>query len=90
MDPAEEIVSLWLKQRGFFIMNEVKVGYRGKEIDFLAFDPKDGRRVHVEVHASVRPLAPLRPWGPAKYGKWIQLKGSLKSTVWKSSSLRTY
>lgn len=70
MDPAEEIVALWLKQQGFFIMTGVRVGYRGKEIDFLAVDIENDRRVHVEVHASVSPLGRLRPWGPAKYSKW--------------------
>ncbi|MEM3628537.1 MAG: hypothetical protein QXQ94_09490 [Candidatus Bathyarchaeia archaeon] len=69
MDPAEEIVNLWLNQQGFFVMCGVKVGYRGKEIDFLAVDIKNEKRIHVEVHASVSPLAPLRPWGSAKYGK---------------------
>lgn len=70
LDPAEEIVALWLKQQGFFIMTGVRVGYRGKEIDFLAVDIENDRRVHVEVHASVSPLGRLRPWGPAKYSKW--------------------
>lgn len=69
MDPAEEIVSLWLQQRGFFIRHNVKVGYRGKEIDFLAVNIADNKRAHVEVHASVSPLGPLRPWSPAKYGR---------------------
>jgi hypothetical protein len=69
LDPAEEIVKLWLKCQGFFVIDGVEVGYRRKEIDFLAFDLKNDKRVHVEVHASVRPLAPLRPWGSAKYGK---------------------
>ena len=69
MDPAEEIVSLWLQQLRFFILQGVEAGYRGKEIDFLAVDIGNNRRVHVEVHASVRPLAPLRAWAPAKYGK---------------------
>jgi hypothetical protein len=27
VDPAEEIVNLWLKQQGFFVMNGVKIGY---------------------------------------------------------------
>ena len=49
MDSAEEIVSLWLQQKGFFIRHNVPVGYRGKEIDFLAVNIKEGRRVHVEV-----------------------------------------
>ncbi|MHA1834615.1 MAG: hypothetical protein ACTSV7_11590 [Candidatus Baldrarchaeia archaeon] len=69
MDPAEEIVSLWLQQKGFFIRHNVKVGYRGKEIDFLAVNIENDKRVHVEVHASVFPLGPLRPWSPAKYGR---------------------
>jgi hypothetical protein len=70
LDPAEEIVALWLKLQGFFIMSGVRVGYRGKEIDFLAVDIKNDRRIHVEVHASVSPLGRLRPWGLAKYSKW--------------------
>jgi hypothetical protein len=70
LDPAEEIVALWLKQQGFFAMTGVRVGYRGKEIDFLAVDIKNDRRIHVEVHASVSPVGRLRPWGPAKYSKW--------------------
>lgn len=69
MDPAEEIINLWLQRKGFFVMNGVKVGYRGKEVDFLTIRPSDESKVHVEVHASVFPLGPLRPWGPAKYGK---------------------
>jgi hypothetical protein len=68
VDPAEEIVHLWLQRQGFFTMHGVEVGYKGKEIDFLGIDPASGRRVHVEVHASVAPIGPLRPWGPAKYG----------------------
>jgi len=68
MDPAEEIVSLWLQRQGFFVMSDVKVGYYGKEIDFLAVNPISGRKIHVEVHASVFPLAPFRARGPARYG----------------------
>ena len=51
LDPAEEIVALWLEQQVFFVMTEVRIGYRGKEIDFLAVDIKNDRRIHVEVHA---------------------------------------
>jgi len=69
MDPAEEIVSLWLQQKGFFIMHGVKAGYGGKEIDFLGVDIKNDKKIHVEVHASVFPVGPLRPWSPARYGK---------------------
>jgi len=62
-------------------MNGVKAGYRGKEIDFLAINIGEeghiNRRIHVEVHASVSPLGPLRPWSPAKYGK-MSLKERVK------------
>jgi len=68
MDPAEEIVGMWLQKHGFFTMSNVTVGYRRKEIDFLAVNPIAGRKAHVEVHASVFPLGPLRAWGPVKYG----------------------
>lgn len=67
MDPAEEIVNIWLQQQNFFVKYGIKAG-RGKEIDFLAIDINN-RRVHIEVHASVFPVGALRPWGPAKYGK---------------------
>jgi len=77
MDPAEEIVNLWLQKKEFFVMNGVKIGYRGKEADFLAVDPKRNKRVHVEVHAAVVPLGTFRPWGPAKYSK-MPLKERVK------------
>lgn len=69
MDPAEEIVNIWLQQQGFFVMNHLKIGYSGKEADFLAVEPKQRMCVHVEVHVAVAPLGPFRPWGAAKYGK---------------------
>lgn len=69
MDPAEEIVNTWLQQQGFFTRNHVKVGYSGKEIDFLAVDPRRDKRVHVEVRAAVIPLGLFRPWGPVRYSK---------------------
>lgn len=68
MDPAEDIVNLWLQQQDFFVMTGVKAK-GGKEIDFLAVNPVNGKKVHAESHVSVFPLGPLRPWAPAKYGK---------------------
>jgi hypothetical protein len=67
VEPAEEIVGLWLQQQGFFVMRGIRTK-GGKEIDFLAIN-LEGKRVHVESHVSVFPLGPLRPWGPARYGK---------------------
>jgi hypothetical protein len=67
MDPAEEIVELWLQNRGFFTRNGVMVGHKGLEIDFLAVDLATRRRLHVESTVSVNPFGPLRPWGAARY-----------------------
>jgi len=73
MDAAEEIISIWLKQKGYFFIPNIRIPHSyGKEIDFLAIKI-DGEeikeQVHVEVHASVSPLGPLRPWFPARYSK---------------------
>ena len=77
MDPAEEIVNLWLQKQGFFVMNHVKIGYRGKEADFLAVNPKREMCVHVEVRVAVFPLGRFRPWGPARYSR-LPLKDRVK------------
>jgi hypothetical protein len=65
MDPAERIVELWLQNQGYFTMNGVGVP-GGKEIDFLALNPKSKKRVHVEVQVAVNPVGNLRPRKPAK------------------------
>jgi hypothetical protein len=49
-------------------MSGVKVGVQNKEIDVLALNPQSHKKVHVEVHVSVRPLSALRAWSSAKYG----------------------
>lgn len=67
MEPAEEIVTSWLKQKNYLTMNEIKVGYYNKEIDILAIKPATGEKVHVEVHVSIRPAGGLRAWGHKKY-----------------------
>lgn len=69
MEPAEEIVTSWLNQKGYFTMNEIKVGYYNKEIDILAINPVTCEKLHVEVHVSIRPAASLRAWGHMKYAK---------------------
>lgn len=67
MEPAEEIVTSWLKQNGYLAMNEVKVGYSNKEIDILAVNPRKRKKLHVEVHVSIRPLGGFRAWSPARF-----------------------
>ncbi len=67
MEVAEEIVTSWLKQKGYFTMNEIKVGL--KEIDILAVNPITNIKQHVEVKVAITPLGGLRLWGAAKYAK---------------------
>lgn len=67
MDPAEEIVTCWLKQKGYFMMNEIRTG-NNKEIDILAMNPRTRHKLHVEVHVSIDPVGGLRAKSPAKFG----------------------
>lgn len=57
LEPSEELVIAWLNQKGFFTLNNYRVG--NKEIDLLALKPKTDERVHVEVSVSVNPVAPF-------------------------------
>jgi hypothetical protein len=54
---AEVIPEQWLRRKGFFTQRGLKVlkedGWG--EIDILAFNPKTGERVHLEVSASIDP-----------------------------------
>lgn len=61
LNPSEEIVNAWLNERGFFTIQNIKVGR--KEIDILAGKPSTGERLHVEAHISVKPFGPLRAHG---------------------------
>jgi hypothetical protein len=65
MDPAEQIVTLWLYQQGYFTMNEIKASH-GKEIDILAMHPQTGHKRHVEVTVSIIPVGELRAQSPAR------------------------
>jgi hypothetical protein len=71
MDSAEEIVAQWLLSKGFFIMPDVPCAGR-KQIDFLAMNPANGKKAHVEVHVSTEPAHPLRGTGDQKYAKRSQ------------------
>jgi len=65
MDPAEEIVNSYFHSQGYFTMTNIKVGLN--EIDILAMNPRTRRRVHAEVHISLKPTGKIRPWGPLKF-----------------------
>jgi len=54
MEPSEEIVMAWLNQKGFFTINNYKIG--GSELDLLALNPLENRKWHVEVSVSVQPV----------------------------------
>ena len=71
INPAEEIVNVWLQDNGHFIMNNLVVpkksrlnisgrkigGGRGKEIDFVSTDGK-GQYYWIEVSVSPNPRMP--------------------------------
>src|SRR3989338_8120844 len=71
INPAEEIVNVWLQNQGHFIMNNLVVpkksrlnangrkigGGRGKEIDFISTDGK-GAYYWIEVSVSPNPRMP--------------------------------
>ena len=68
MDPAEEIVTSWLNQRGYFVINGVKCK-GNKEIDILAVNPVTGDKLHVEVSVSIRPFGGFSAWSDYRYRK---------------------
>ena len=65
--PQEEIVRVWLEEKGFFTMTNIKVGAR--EIDLLAVNPITGEKIHVESHVSVKPVGRIRDRGHLRYSK---------------------
>jgi len=75
LEPSEEIVVAWLNQKGFFTLNNYKVG--NKEIDVLAFKPRTGEKTHVEIGVSVNPVPPFG--GIRKISKAPPLKERVKN-----------
>jgi len=54
LEPSEELVIAWLNQKGFFTLNNYRVG--NKEIDLLAWNPITHEKQHVEISVSVNPV----------------------------------
>lgn len=58
VNPAEDIVNVWLQDKGYFTQQNITVpkakGNKGKEIDILAINIK-GDKIWVEVTVSPRP-----------------------------------
>ena len=57
LDIFEEVVSNWLFSKGYFVINNLKVGL--KEIDLLAVKIRKGKiteKIHVEVQCSSNPV----------------------------------
>ncbi len=52
-DAAEDIVNVWLNEKGYFTRRNIKVGR--KEIDLLGIN-KEGKGVHAEVTVSINPF----------------------------------
>lgn len=65
VEASEELVMAWLNQKGFFTLNNYRVG--NKEIDLLALNPINNDKIHVEISVSVNPVGPH--FGGAKIGQ---------------------
>jgi len=73
---SEEIVEAWLKEKGYFIMRNIRLK-GNKEIDFLAinldggYEPL-GKRCHIEVQVSPYSRAIEKPyWPPEEWAKQL-------------------
>lgn len=62
MNPAEEIINVWLNEKGFFTTSNIRVKW-GQEIDILAYHPLTGEKWHIEAHVSINPVGALRAHG---------------------------
>ena len=67
-EAAEEIVEAWLKQRGYFVMRNIRLR-KNKEIDFLAIRLREDRKevekkCHIEVQVSPYSRAIGKPFWP--------------------------
>jgi len=51
LNPFEEFASLFFEEQGYFSIKNIRYGKgRGKnEIDFLGYNPKNGKKIHVEI-----------------------------------------
>lgn len=83
MEPAEAIVNAWLQMKGYFTMNNVKVGSSRKEIDILALKmhPSGGsieNKMHVEMTVAVNRWG---KWKEEEVEKYLQDKFVNEDTV---------
>lgn len=53
MNSAEEIVKFWLQEKGYFIQSSIRLS-RNKEIDILAINVNNQKKIHLEVSVSMR------------------------------------
>ncbi len=61
MNASERIVNAWLHSKGYFTMPNILLFGR-QEIDILAVRPEGNKlkRLHVEVHVSIKPAGTIR------------------------------
>jgi Holliday junction resolvase-like predicted endonuclease len=61
MNASERIVNTWLQSKGYFTMANILL-FQRQEIDILAVKPEGNKlkRLHVEVHVSIKPAGAIR------------------------------
>jgi len=81
-DIIEEVVSNWLVSKGYFVVNNLKIGVN--EIDILAIMVKNGNvseKIHVEVQCSSNPIGYLGGSSSAKKRTEDELKKGVAEYV---------
>lgn len=83
-DIIEEVVSNWLFSKGYFVINNLKIGVN--EIDLLAVKVKDGsmtEKIHIEIQCSSNPVGYIGGSSSAKVRSENELKKGVSEYVQK-------
>ena len=86
-DIIEEVVSNWLFSKGYFVINNLKIGVN--EIDLLVVKVKDGiisEKIHVEVQCSSNPIGYIGGSSSARTRSESELKKGVAEYVEKKFS----
>ena len=86
-DIIEEVVSNWLFSKGYFVINNLKIGVN--EIDLLAVKVKNGLisvKIHIEVQCSSNPIGYIGGSSSAKTRSDSELKKGVSEYVEKKFS----
>jgi hypothetical protein len=78
-DIIEEVISNWFISKGYFVINNLKVGVN--EIDLLAVKFKNGiidQKIHIEVQASSNPIGYIGGSSSAKTRSESQIRTGVR------------